>query len=418
MPVRLRQLWAEGWKVVVFTNQAGIGSGATPLLSVTGKIHDMVQQLGFPLQAFAAARDDRYRKPGIAMWTRFTAEHNAGVRPDLSVSFFVGDSAGRVHGWDGSATTVRDHSLADRNFALRIGLRFATPQPFFLGHEEGPYHQDTTITSFFAKVTKQEGREQLASAAANTAVVERTASSVSSPCDDDDDVVVVSSSRTVKSVISVSPSSSRSSSPTRALLAPSVAAASPSSASSSSSTPAVGSSDPASSASSSTPLHAKAHQELVLFVGCPAAGKSSFARAHFIPHRYTHINQDALKSKEKCLRRTAAALGAGQSVVVDNTNPSPDTRALYITAAARLRLPVRCFLFSTDLPTARRLNAYRETASGGAYRQIPHIAYSLYSKRFVAPDIKEGFAEIVTVPFVPSFPSEADKLMFEGRQRS
>ncbi len=46
-----------------------------------------------------------------------------------------------------------------------------------------------------------------------------------------------------------------------------------------------------------------------------AAGKTSFFRRHFAP-RYEHVNQDILKTKEKCLAVAEPMLRSGRSVVV------------------------------------------------------------------------------------------------------
>jgi bifunctional polynucleotide phosphatase/kinase len=56
--------------------------------------------------------------------------------------------------------------------------------------------------------------------------------------------------------------------------------------------------------------------ELVLFTGFPSLGKSSFFRRHFAPAGYTHINQDTLGSRPKCVKATEAALKASNSCVV------------------------------------------------------------------------------------------------------
>ena len=51
-------------------------------------------------------------------------------------------------------------------------------------------------------------------------------------------------------------------------------------------------------------------------MGYPALGKTSFFRAHFASAGYTHINQDTLKTRDKCVKATGEALKDGQSVVV------------------------------------------------------------------------------------------------------
>jgi len=99
--------------------------------------------------------------------------------------------------------------------------------------------------------------------------------------------------------------------------------------------------------------------ELVVFTGSPCLGKSSFFRRHFAPAGYTHINQDVLGSRPKCLKATEVALKAGESCVVgeheqffhelikymnspsDNTNRDVATRKHYLDLAKKLGIPVR-----------------------------------------------------------------------------
>ena len=64
-------------------------------------------------------------------------------------------------------------------------------------------------------------------------------------------------------------------------------------------------------------------QELVLMLGPPASGKSTFAKRYLVkPAGYFHVNRDTLGTQDKCLKATESALKEGKSVVVDNTNPS------------------------------------------------------------------------------------------------
>lgn len=60
----------------------------------------------------------------------------------------------------------------------------------------------------------------------------------------------------------------------------------------------------------------KPKPELILFVGYPCLGKSSFYRRHLEPAGYKHINQDTLRTRDKCVREVDQVLSAGNSCVV------------------------------------------------------------------------------------------------------
>ena len=145
-------------------------------------------------------------------------------------------------------------------------------------------------------------------------------------------------------------------------------------------------------------------QELVLFVGCPASGKSTFYTLYMKPAGYGHINRDKLGSWQKCVAECSRMLQAGHSVVVDNTNPDLESRGRYLSLASGANVPARCFLFTTSIPHAQHNNRFRElTNKDPHYKRVNAIAFNSYKSRFLQPQVEEGFAEIVMVSFCPHF---------------
>ena len=155
--------------------------------------------------------------------------------------------------------------------------------------------------------------------------------------------------------------------------------------------------------------------EVILLVGFPASGKSTFAKRYFQSKGYVIVNRDTLKTQEKCERTVAESLKAGQSVVVDNTNPSKDARAAYVKIAKAVKqdIPVRCFYFETTIETAKHMNYYRQLITDGKQRRVPDVGYNVFKSRYVAPDkAAEGFSAVVKIPFVPVFEDDELKKKF------
>ena len=88
--------------------------------------------------------------------------------------------------------------------------------------------------------------------------------------------------------------------------------------------------DPSGLPTSGTPCSGNitsSKQEMILFVGYPGAGKTTFAKTYLVPAGYEWVNRDTLKTAAKCKAAVRAALAAGKSVVVDNTSPTASARA-------------------------------------------------------------------------------------------
>lgn len=86
--------------------------------------------------------------------------------------------------------------------------------------------------------------------------------------------------------------------------------------------------------------------ELVLFCGSPGAGKSTFYWTYLQPLGFERVNQDILKTRDKCMKTSKQYLEDNTSVVVDNTNADIETRAAWIKHAKALGVPIRLVHFS------------------------------------------------------------------------
>jgi predicted kinase len=139
---------------------------------------------------------------------------------------------------------------------------------------------------------------------------------------------------------------------------------------------------------------AAARPECVILIGIPGAGKSTFYRQRFPSHE--HISKDTLpNSGNKQARQDAAlrrALGAGRSVVVDNTNVSPAERAAVIAIARELDARVVGYYIEA---TTREAVARNELRTGRA--KVPKVAIFTCVKRLVQPSLDEGFDELHTI---------------------
>lgn len=109
--------------IVLFTNQAAFSTkpNSKSYLNLQSKVKQFSTCLGVPIKLYAAVtKSSSYRKPSFRMWKHFLVDLGAEI--DLDQSFFVGDAAGR----DG------DFSNVDLGFANNCGLRFFTPEEFWI----------------------------------------------------------------------------------------------------------------------------------------------------------------------------------------------------------------------------------------------------------------------------------------------
>lgn len=154
-------------------------------------------------------------------------------------------------------------------------------------------------------------------------------------------------------------------------------------------------------------------QEMIIFVGYPASGKTSFYSRHLKPVGYQHVNRDTLGSWQKCVSVCEEMLKKGSKVVIDNTNPDIESRHRYIGIANKLSIPVRCFNFTTSLEHCKHNNRFRElTARDSAKKVVNDIAFNLYKSKYTPPTSAEGFSDIVDIDFSLTFSDKADESLY------
>ncbi|KAE8258744.1 hypothetical protein A4X13_0g1478 [Tilletia indica] len=135
--------------------------------------------------------------------------------------------------------------------------------------------------------------------------------------------------------------------------------------------------------------------DLILFVGPPAAGKTEFYQRHLQPWGYEWVNQDTLHNFDACKRAVRKHLEAGKGCVVDNTNRNKKTRAAYIALAQELKKQVRCFYFDVEPQRAFHNNVFRANSGLNSGRSvIPPFAIQSYYKEKEVPTLEEGFSEV------------------------
>ena len=158
----------------------------------------------------------------------------------------------------------------------------------------------------------------------------------------------------------------------------------------------------------------RAEGEVVLVMGLPAAGKSTFAEG-LVAQGYERLNRDDSGGTLRGLLPSLdEALAAGASrIVLDNTYVSRKSRAAVIRAAAARGFPVRCIWLSTSvedaqtnavsrilarygrLPDDQELKALRKDDTAAL---LPMVQFR-YQRELERPDAAEGFSRIDIVPF-------------------
>jgi bifunctional polynucleotide phosphatase/kinase len=119
VPDKLKELFNDGYSIIIISNQAGIGDGKKVGDDWIEKVNDIIKELGVEIKVFCSVSKNKYRKPLPNFKKEFFSEKIS------KKSFYCGDAVGR----DG------DFADTDYKFAVNCGLLFYTPEHLFLEEE-------------------------------------------------------------------------------------------------------------------------------------------------------------------------------------------------------------------------------------------------------------------------------------------
>lgn len=309
--------------LVIFSNQLNLNSKVAERASFESKIDAVISKLGLASKCtviglFATARDE-FRKPCTGMWKLLKEEflEKAQCEVVMEESFFVGDAAGRLHSWKPGRSA--DWSSVDHKLALNVGLKFFTPEEFFL--------KETHVESYDL------GRDPTV----NFEI---------------EDTFTLGDHFKIDTVT------------------------------------------------------------IVIAVGSPASGKSTFYQKYFKKLGFVHVNRDTLKTMPKCLSAVRTAINNNQSVYIDNTNPTIDSRQIFLNIAKELNVPVKCLQFTADEWLCKHLDTFRSIKN--KTDPLPQVAFNTFRSKYQPPSKSEGFEIIIQVSFKAEFTSEDDIKLFKS----
>lgn len=125
--------------------------------------------------------------------------------------------------------------------------------------------------------------------------------------------------------------------------------------------------------------------EAVIFIGIQASGKSTFYGERF-GDTHVRINLDMLKTRHREKRLIDTCVETGQGFVVDNTNPTREDRARYVSRAREAGFRIVGYYFQSKIDEAIARNDARPPE-----QKIPEKGVRGAHARLELPSADEGF---------------------------
>ena len=315
---KLIEYHQKGYNIVVFTNQSGFKNKKELIMERIKQFLD--DNSDIPISVFISTSNDFYRKPNLGMWECFIKNIPNFNKEE---SLYIGDAAGRVYKKE--LKLKKDFSSSDVKFAYNIGIKFNTPEEFFMDVMNDDRISYINLGGLCIEQMKE-----------------------------------------LKTIHKYTPQN---------------------------------------------PELFSNKLELVILVGYPGSGKSTF-KNKYIEKGYLDIEKDKIKIKQKYMSMTKNAINTKKNILIDSTNPDVSSRKLFIDLCKKNDYEIKCIYFNISRNLSEHLNNFRMKLSNGIKKKIESVVYNVYDKKFVLPNIKEGFNSIINVNFVPEFKCQKDSELF------
>jgi len=132
-------------------------------------------------------------------------------------------------------------------------------------------------------------------------------------------------------------------------------------------------------------------KNMVIMIGLQGSGKSTFYK-YYLSEDYIRVNLDTLKTRYQENLLISDCLNQGKNFAVDNTNPTREERAKYISLAKPQGYRIIGYFMESKIRDCMARNALREGKA-----RVPDIAIAATSNKLELPSFDEGFDELYFV---------------------
>lgn len=345
----LEGLVNDGFVLVIFTNQAGVGNGRINEAFVKSRLDSVMLAINADIGVFVATMKNNYRKPATGMWEAFTDMAGGVHRIDRENSFYVGDAAGRP----ARGSMPRDYSDSDLHFCINIGLTFLTPEQYFSGNADEAVSMDKVL-GFDPRAFLQRNEEvTMLNESSN---MDQLLKQIMVPPDIIGDLDMGQCGRdqppaVLTMVLMHGPPASGKTTFVRRYLQPRG--------------------------------YVWINQDnMQTFSRCARATRAALGQGKSVVIDNTNPDQ------------------AARAKYIDMAKGH----------ASKVRVVV--LSMDTNEEVAKHLNISRERETNGAVRHIPVVAYHAYRRRLEEPNLHEGIDRVAVVRFIPTFSSQREEYIF------